>query len=555
MTLSIAGEIAKRVKKTDQPRRNGAEDLAQTLREALAIKSEIRFPSPRYQADPVAFCREILGIEPWRKQIEILEAIRDNKRVAVRSGHKVGKSASAVIAALWYYCSFPDARVVMTSTTARQVDQILWRELRMFIGRGAKCVACKAADPHDRQPRPCPHSARIDGELNDTAKGGMKSSDFREIVGFTAREAEAVAGISGKNLLYIVDEASGVPDIIYEAIEGNRAGGARIVMFSNPTKNEGEFFAAFETKKALYATITVSSEETPNVVEGRMLIDGLAERSWIEEKKEEWGEESPLYKIRVKGIHVEKEAGKIFSLQAIIDAERRWIDAPEAGRLFIGLDPAGESGTGDETVFAPRRGLKTIGLYAHRGLTAEGHLAHLLAMIDRLKLVRETPVVVLDGEGKIGAEVYGTLRSFLNGKTERPFDLVRVRSSERAMRQPMIYDRVRDELAGNLENAFRDGASIPEDAKLSRELHALEWEHNVRGRQKVTPKDKLRKILERSPDRYDALALAYWEPLSLTAQDATAMQARASVVSPNDTMYAMPALDPYAGAAAFGGGQ
>src|SRR5204862_354817 len=145
----------------------------------------------------------------------------------------------------------------------------------------------------------CPHSVVIEEEPGELARTGLKSVDFREIVGFTAREAEAVAGISGRNLLYILDEASGIPDEIYEAIEGNRAGGARVVLLGNPTKTTGEFFDAFHAKARFYKTITVSSEQTPNVVTGRDEIPGLATRAWIEEKREEWRPDSALYKVRV----------------------------------------------------------------------------------------------------------------------------------------------------------------------------------------------------------------------------------------------------------------
>ena len=154
-------------------------------------KAEERWPSPRYQSDPVAFFREVLGVEPWEKQVEICEAVRDHKRVAVASGHKVSKSHTDAGIALWFYCSFPDARVVMSSVTSRQVDQILWRELRMMRARSKR---------------------EIDGDMHELARSGFKAPDFREIVGFTAREAEAVAGISGSNLLYILDEASGIPE-------------------------------------------------------------------------------------------------------------------------------------------------------------------------------------------------------------------------------------------------------------------------------------------------------------------------------------------------------
>lgn len=510
----------------------------------LELITRLRFPSTKYQNDPVAFFREILGVDPWHKQIEIIDAVRTSTRVAVRSGHKVSKSHTAAGLALWFYCSFVDARVVMSSTTARQVDQILWRELRMLKARGGRCTKCSKDVPV-----PCQHSALIDGEIGDMARTGLKSSDFREVVGFTAREAEAVAGISGANLLYILDEASGIDDSIFEAIEGNRAGGARIVMFSNPTRTSGEFFAAFTSKAQFYKTITVSSEESPNVVEGRVVIPGLATREWIEEKKAEWGEESPLYKVRIRGEFALREDGKIFSIHTISMAEQRWSETPAEGRLYIGLDPAGPTGMGDESVFAVRRGLKLISLYAFRGLNEEAHLAQLMGLINRHKNARETPAVVLDREGSVGASVFGYLRNFAD-MHNTTFRLIGIKASAGAIRQPAVYGKMRDELAANLEAWFRDGGSIPEDTKLSAELHEFEWKQQQNGLLKITPKEDVKKRLGRSPDRYDALALSTWEPLSERENVSPSAQQTAAPRSDPYTQSA--SLDPYEGASLWG---
>ena len=511
----------------------------------LAAASGVRFPSPLYRHDPVLFAHEILGVEPWTKQVEIMEGLRDHRRVAVRSGHKIGKSLLAALVVLWFYCSFKHARAVITSTTSRQVDEILWRELRMVLARSGRCLACKRADSEGfRIPKPCPHSALIDGELGDLARTGLKSRDFREIVGFTARQAEAVQGISGENVLYVVDEASGVPRQIYEAIEGNRAGGAYLLLLGNPTKNDGEHYDAFHSKERFYATFTVSSEETPNAVSGTDAIPGLATRAWIDEKRDEWGEDSPLFRVRVKGLHAEKEAGKIFSLHTIGQAEQRWLETAAAGRLYIGLDPAGETGTGDEAMFAPRRGQKLLEFNSHLGLPFGGYLVQLLLLIRRLKVPRETPVVVIDALGPMGFKVSQTLRAYAE---EHPgvFEVVRVRSSDRALRQPEIYPTMRDALTASLDAWFREGGAIPEDTKLEKELHAMEWKQRADGKLKVTDKPTLRKLLGRSPGRYDALALSCWEPLALREEGEPPPSPAA------DDQYAATTLDPYMGAKAW----
>ncbi len=521
MTTAIATEVSKRRR---QAPRSLRDDF---LRDAARRYDEIRrpsWPSPKYRENPVGFASDVIGVEPWSRQVEILEAVRDHSRVAVASGHKVSKSHTAAIIALWFFCSFPDARVVMSSTTSRQVDKILWRELRMLFARAK--VVINAEPPYE------------------LARSGMKSPDFREIVGFTAREAEAVAGISGKNLLYIVDEASGVPDVIFEAIEGNRAGGARIVMFSNPTRTEGEFFEAFHGKSRFYKTIQISSEETPNVIAGREIIPGLATRAWVEEKREEYGIDSPLYQVRVRGRFVTNESGKIVSLDLIAKAEGAWELAAEEGQLHIGLDPAGEGGAGDESAFAMRRGNKLLELRAKRGLSVEGHALEIMSLVHEFAQPRERPVVACDVDG-VG---YNVAQGLVGLDDKKIITLVRVKGSTKLGRPPFAC--IRDALWSRLRDWLKGGGAIPEDTKLERELHAPEWiDIPGSGRMKVTPKEELRKILGRSPDRADALALSVWEPSWMRADDVEATTARDAdeLDEPRDH-----GLDPYAALNAWG---
>jgi phage terminase large subunit len=533
-----------------------ADDFVADLRALLEVETTIRWPSPKYRTDPIGFFQDIIGVDPWDVQRKVLRAVCEHERVAWKSGRRVSKSHTVAGLALWWYCSFDEAYAVMSSTTARQVDSILWHELLKMRAKAGRCVRCKIADPSGfKIPAPCPHSAKIDGDAGMLARTGLVSADFRRIKGFTAKEAEAVQGIAGPRLFFFLDEASGIPQPIYEAIDGNRAGGGKVLLTGNPTKNEGEFHDAFHEKRldpeagrtVGYFCITTSSEESPNIKAGREVIPGLATQEYIRERELEWGRGSPLFTIHVEGEFAKEEAGRIFSAHAIAEAQNRWDDTPQTGRLFIGLDPAGESGSGDETAFAIRRGFKLLDLIAMRGLNDEQHLVHLLGLIGKYRLPRETPVVVLDREGSIGASLNGKLHAYVE-LNPGAFELVSVRASDRAFRQPKMYDRVRDELAHNLEAWFRDGGAIVEDARLAKELHALEWDQQVNGRFKVTPKKELKKALGRSPDRYDALALCAWEPLSLREGigDASPAVQQAAAEAPD-----RPAIDPYGGMGAF----
>jgi phage terminase large subunit len=553
------------------PRRQGGSTtstfggtFAAALLSAIAQSHRIMWPSPVYRDDPVRFFREILSVDPWDRQIEVIEAVRDHDRVAVSGGRKVSKSCNIGGLALWWYASFDAAQVILTSAGARQINAILWRELKMMFARSGRCLECvlaMQADSKKRIPRPCQHSQVLDGNMHELAQSGLKSNDFREITGFSANDPVAAQGVSGQHLLYLTDESTGIDDAIFHAIIGNMAGGGKLAMFSNPTKCDGFFFDAFDKKETNgWKCITVSSTDSPNVRAGKTVIRGLATREYIENAKRDWGEDSPLYIVHVLGRFAAKEEGKVISLHLIAQSQRDWADAAadteyrDEGRLFIGVDPAGDSGLGDESAFAARRGQRVFLLETERGLSAEAHLVRVLHLISSNKRPRELPpVVVLDREGKVGFDVYCKFLEYLQ-KNEGAFILVPFRGSD-APRQPDIYGTQRDEAWSDCSQWIRNGGMIPPSGKLTKELHAPSWFFGQKGRQKVTPKEDLRKMLGRSPDSADAVILSCWEatPIALGIVEEPSQQDAPTTedIQRSDPYSWERTMDPYGGLRAF----
>lgn len=504
-----------------------SETLATSLARRLRKKADELEPpetdADRVRAfpqDPYGFAREILGIDLWSRQREIVESTTQHKRVATVSGHKVGKSTALAVLALWFYCSFPGARVVIMAATDRQVNGIIWREIKRLV-RNAR-VKIPGAD-----------------QIHVRASSGLSDpSDFSEVRGYTAKEAEAVAGTSGAYILYLIDEASGVGAPIFQAIEGNRAAGnAWIFLISNPTRADGEFYEAFHARskrrigEAGYHTIHIDSRESPNITgEWRELeewdrkagawckratpIPGLAVQQWVDEKLQEWGEDHSLFKIRIAGLFAVAEDAKIFPAMLLAEAQERWDEPPGEleGRLYIGADPAGDGDGGDASTFCVRRGLRVLEFRKRHGLSPERHIAEIEDLRTTHATKGESPVVCVDSEGETGWKVYVRLKEFSDRR--RTFDLARIRSSEKAIREPLIYDRIRDELYANARAWMREGGAIPENAELEADLHAPEFVSNIRGRLKATPKKDLRELLGRSPDLGDSFLLACWEPLA-----------------------------------------
>ena len=431
----------------------------------------------------------------WSRQEEILCAAYEHPRVAVRSGHKIGKSTSAVALGLWFASdpvARPGARVVMTSSSARQVRTILWRELRRLYR---------------------PVRERLGGELHKVPDAGLVWEDGREILGFSTDEPEKMAGVSGAHVLFIVDEASGVPEEIFEAIEGNRAGGARLVLFSNPTRTSGTFFDAFNSKRQFWKGIRVSSEEAAEVTPP---IPGLATRAWVKEKAEEWGRESPIFQVRCCGNFPQQGERAVIALDSIERARDRF-DAREGAVLYgvldVGVDVARFGD--DETVVALRRGPRAASLHALPGGDGPDTAGRVLEWIGRECRDGERVRIKVDVIG-VGASVYDALVRMAPSTVDVIAVNVAESPTSRGPEGEEQYARLRDQLWFALRDWLRDGGELPSDGKLEAELLAPEYSFDARGRYVVESKDETKKKLGRSPDRADALALAVYAPTVAT---------------------------------------
>lgn len=509
------------------------------------------WPSTKWAADPNGFMRTYLAFNPWDRQQEIAELVRDNPKVAIASGHRIGKTDMLAALAIWFYCSFRDARSILIGPTSDQINKAAYRSVRKLLHQSGRCVDCALKNPDG--PKPCPHSALITGDISASSEHGVRATnDQREIRGVNVRSPEAAQGIAGENILILADEASGdYFDKIYGAMAGNRAGGAKMVLFGNPIRSSGEFAAAFETKADFYVTRKISSEETPNVKKGRVVIPGLATRDWIEEQVSEWGgRDSPFFKMRVLGQFVSIAEGQIFQPGLLEEATTRWKELRDpdtgahytapSGPLVISVDPAGESGSGDDSVFMARRGNDVLELYARRGLSPDAHVAEASGLVDRYRHPGETATIALDAEGDVGARVRGAfianeeVCARRDGPQSLAFRVKYIRSGKRAERDPERYNMVRDEMCAACVDWLQRGGAIPDDTKLKIELSRYAWLRHVSDRAKATSKDGpggLREQLGRSPGRADALMLSTWvkpeadAPAEKSAPPATMAQA------------------------------
>ena len=279
----------------------------------------------KWQKDPVEFARRELGADLWNKQEEILEAVRDNTRVAVRSCNGSGKTFVAAHAVLWWLICFHDSIVITTAPTEHQVRDVLWREIRR-VYRGFEDI--------------------MGGKLLRTA---LELDDKHYAQGLSTDTPERFQGFHEGHILFVVDEASGVREGIFEAIEGSMTSDhARMLLLGNPTTRSGYFYEAFHSRRSLWQTIHISANDTPNVANGEVTRPSLVTPKWVEDSKVNWGEDSPMYQVRVLGEFPSESEDTLISLKIIENAvENPAVDEDHAHDVQDGDPQDGDPQDGD----------------------------------------------------------------------------------------------------------------------------------------------------------------------------------------------------------------
>jgi phage terminase large subunit len=239
----------------------------------------------------------------------------------------------------------PASRVITTATKWSQVKNLLWHEVNQLAARARK--------------RPEARAGRVPQEPLQTE---LHLPDGRYAIGLSSKpeNSESFAGHHAPNILVVVDEASGVHPAIFEVAEGYMTtDGARMLLIGNPTRSSGEFFDAFNTKRGDYNTLHISALESPAItgeqVPRRRAV-ALTGKAWVEEPlTKAWGEDSPLYQVRVLGDFAKTPTDTVIDLGHVEDAQTR-ARTPTARRTSVVISCDVARFGDDETVIAERVG-------------------------------------------------------------------------------------------------------------------------------------------------------------------------------------------------------
>ena len=459
----------------------------------LAISDDELFIMEGCLRSPSLFARNILGVQLWSKQEEVLKAIRDHRRVAVKAGNGLGKGFTAAVAVLWFLTCHSPAIVLTTAPTARQVRHVLWREIRGLHGNCASLLG---------------------GSMFNTR---FEIADNRFALGLSTDEADQFQGFHSPNMLIVVDEAEGVTEPIYDAIEAvMTTGNCKLLLIGNPTSDSGTFRRAFHEDRRIFRNITISALESPNVEQQDVVIPGLTTGEWVAERRTMWGEGSPMYQARVLGQFCDHPQDNLIPLSKIEQAISLYAEGCDADPLAEEEEGASEPIVLAPTVLAPTVLAVDVARFgpdhsvlllanSSRVLDIETHQG-----LDTMELTgrivdahrRWAPERIVVDEIGIGAGVVDRLKEL-----DLPVWGINVGRPARQRRQ---FANLRAEGYWSLYELFNQGAlAIPNDPELAGQLSSLRHRYNSKGQFLIEPKEETRTRGLPSPDKADALMLAF----------------------------------------------
>jgi hypothetical protein len=472
-----------------------------------------------WQSDWCKFAKDVLKVNLDPEQQAILRDVQNCRRVSVCSGTARGKDFIAAVACVCFMYLTPkfndagelvgNTKIAMTAPTDRQVGNIMFPEVSRLVRR-AKVLPGRLVG----------YDIRTDWE--EWFLTGFKASKDNH---------EAWSGFHAANTMFVVTEASGIDQSIFDAIEGNLQGNSRLLIVFNPNITTG--YAAQSQKQPRWKKHRLDSLSSPNVVNKQEIIPGQVDYEWVKDKVENWctpisrdnftkGEgdfefegqfyrPNDLFRVKVRGMFPKVSADTLISLHWIEIAQENWRNAKQLKSdtpLRIGQDVAGMGRDNSIACHRYNNYVEKFEIVGQAGkadhMLVAGYLANLLRY--------RTNKAFIDTIGE-GAGVYSRLielghtNAFSAKFSEGATDLNDVTGVYRfANMRAYCFWAVRDWLNPVNEN----NPCLPPCDQLTEELTEIKWKFRSDGSIIVEPKEDIKKRLKRSPDYSDALAETFY---------------------------------------------
>lgn len=452
--------------------------MSSTLFPSTSVQSEEQAKIAGYIAgefcdDPAGYAKAVLGMPPDPWQVDVMESVRDNRRTAVGACHGPGKSWLAAAIIKWWMATRPYPRIRATANTERQIMSILWKELAKVH---------RLAKDHDLY------------DLNKTSFALKEMPDlwWAQAIAWSENNPEAFAGLHEENVLYIFDEASSIPDIIWETAQGAMTHpNARWLVLGNRTRNTGRFNECFgknkwqhgDTDTSLWHAYTVSAFDSPRV-----------SKEYIEEIRREYGEGSDPWRVRVLGLPPMQEQQQFIPLDLLEKALHMNVSSLPHEPRILGVDVARFGD--DRSVLVERKGRNAKVVKVLRG---QDTMAVTGAVMDTLNGAKDDPY------DYVCVDVIGVGSGVVDRLNEQNIDVIAVNVGEK----PRMEDckNLRAELWKRCKEWLKEG-HVTEDFRD--DLIGPQYSYDSSGRLVIERKEDMKKRGLASSDIADALCLTFF---------------------------------------------
>ena len=416
--------------------------------------------------------------------IESIEYSHDEEATCIRVAAKdslyltndfivTHNSSVASWASIWYLLTRYPVKVVITAPTSSQLYDALFAEVKHWINELPEALGILMNVKGDRIEL-----------VADPAAAFISARTSR------AEQPEALQGVHSSAVMLIADEASGVPEAVFEAASGSMSGhNAVTILLGNPTKSSGLFYETHHRLRGLWKTLTVSCFDSPRV-----------SAEYIQEQKDRYGEDSNAYRVRVLGKFPRKDDDTVIPMDLVESAMNRDVSCSPTAKAVWGLDVAR---FGSDASALVKRTANVVGASARvwKGLDLMQLCGAVKSEYDAMT-AEDRPIEILVDSIGVGAGVADRLREL--GLPARGINV----SESPAMKE--TYHNLRTELWYLLLAWLQSlEARLPKDDNLLAELVGPKYKFTSSGKLLLESKEDMKRRGLMSPNRADALVLTF----------------------------------------------
>lgn len=446
-----------------------------------------------YYADhPVEFVEDIIGATPDEEQAKILRSVAQNQMTSVRSGHGVGKSTVEAWVVIWFMVTRPFPKIPCTAPTQHQLFDILWAEVSKWL-RHNKALADEIVWTKEK-----------------VYMKGYPEEWFA--VARTASKPDALQGFHADDVLYIIDEASGVDDSIFEPVLGALSTpGAKLLMCGNPTQLSGFFYESHNKNRASYAAFHIDGRKSSRV-----------SQDFVQTIIRMYGEDSDVFRVRVAGDFPLQEDDIFIPLPLVENSiMTEYSPQKKPDSIHIGCDVARFGD--DRTVIGYKIDEKAEFYKKRQGQdtmkTADDIvlLGEMLVQRYRLTPDKDDPIPVKVDDGGVGGGVVDRLRQMKRNAPEKLWWLEiypvifgqRIKHKHYHDSTTYMMSVVKKLLQPYDEDGRRKPVELilPDDDDLVAQLSGRKYGLTETSKIKVESKDAMKKRGRPSPDEADCVLL------------------------------------------------